>query len=113
VIVSDRLLYKAWCYRRDREAAAKLDDAVATALEWAILQFTRCLLPGEAEAAPPLSLRYPRGKFPKFPRPPDVAAELPKHPAGEHRRRRAAELLAAGRITSEVAARIGARAYGR
>ena len=102
-------------HQQDLAAARKLaDDDVVLMLEWAILQITGCLRTGEA-ALSPVDPRFPyrRGHIPAFPRPRDVAAELPKHPVGEHRRRRAAELLAAGRITSEVAARIGASPYGR
>jgi len=106
---------KAFVRRQLRRAAKALaDDDVVLMLEWAILQVTGCLLPGEA-ALSPVDPRFPfrRGHIPALPRPVDIAMEMPKHPVGEQRRRRAAELLAGGRISAEAAARAVLSPYGR
>ena len=113
VIADDR--DRAYLHRQVRRVARKLEDPeTVLLLEWALLQITGSLRPGEAALAP-TDPRFPfqRGHIPALPRPVNVAKELPKHPVGEHRRRRVAELLAAGRITPEGAARAALSPYGR
>jgi len=108
-------LYRAFLRQQVRRAARKLEDPeTVLMLEWALLQIAGCLRPGEAALAP-VDPRFPfrRGHIPALPRPVDIAAQMPKHPVGEHRRRRAAELLAAGHISAEAAARAALSPYGR